>query len=422
MEKTFRENYKTHMKTILFFPITFNLAVTTMAITIARAISDDFHCHFASYGGEYEPLIEKAGFPHTRLEPRFTPQIVKRIYALDQGRQMGGLHTADTVRKMALGELELYRRLHPAAVVTGMNPSACISCPTAKIPLVWVIQSGMAMGAAARLGELKNVDMLDTAPTRWLPDQFKAKLSEMLLDIAYTAMAKTFNQVAIEYGLEPFRSFDDVLWGSDYQLVAEPPGFSALQFPPTSHFIGPLIARLDTPLPEEIINLPRDLPLIYFAMGSSGQPGIVARILAGFAGKPYRVIAPVKHLLGNRRVRIPDNVHVTGLLPYKANLMADLSVIHGGIGTVMTACLAGKPVVGVAMSPEQFLNIEMMVAKGFAIRIPQGSLTAERLCNSIDRLLADSTAQARASEYRKVVEAWDTPQHIRNFFCETFGR
>lgn len=409
------------MKTILFTPITFNLAVTTMAITIARALSADFNCHFASYGGEFEILIEKEGFPLTRLEPRFTPQTIERIYAIDQGRSVRPLHTVDVVRQMALGELELYRLLQPAAVVTGMNASCCISCPTAQIPLVWVIQSGMAMNTAARLGRLKNMDILDTASIHWLPDSIRVKLSEMLLSISFASLSRSFNQVAIEYGLKPYRCFDDVLWRSSYQLVAEPPGFSDLQFPPTAHFIGPLIARLNTPLPEEILNLPRDLPIVYFAMGSSGQPEIVARIIASFAGKPYRVIAPVKHLLEKRSVHIPNNVLVTGLLPYKANLLADISVIHGGIGTVMTACLAGKPVVGVAMSPEQFLNLECLVSKGLAIRISQESLTAERLCHSIERLLADTTAQEKAREYQKVVEEWDTPQHIRKFFCEKFG-
>jgi UDP:flavonoid glycosyltransferase YjiC (YdhE family) len=267
------------------------------------------------------------------------------------------------------------------------------------------------------------MDMLDTAPIRWLPDGFRVKLSEMLLGVSHALISRSFNQVAVEYGLEPFDSFDEVLWRGSYQLVAEPPGFSALQFPPTAHFIGPLIARLDAPLPEKILNLPRDLPIVYFAMGSSGRPGIAARIVAGFAGKPYRVIAPVKYLLEKQSVQIPDNVLVTDWLPaLEANRLADIAVTHGGHGTVMNACLSGKPVVGVAMSPEQLLNLECLAAKGFAIRIPIGSLTAERLCASIDRLLADPSAQARASEYRKVVEEWDTPQHIRRFFCETFGR
>jgi UDP:flavonoid glycosyltransferase YjiC (YdhE family) len=73
------------------------------------------------------------------------------------------------------------------------------------------------------------------------------------------------------------------------------------------------------------------------------------------------------------------------------------------------------------MSPEQYINLENLAQKGFAIRIPQGSLTADRLCDSIERLLADPLAQKKAREYQKVVEEWDTTQHIRKFFGETFG-
>jgi UDP:flavonoid glycosyltransferase YjiC (YdhE family) len=222
--------------------------------------------------------------------------------------------------------------------------------------------------------------------------------------------------------LEPYHCFDEVLWRSSHQLVAEPPGFSNLQFPSTAHFIGPLIARLNVPLPDEILNLPRDLPIVYFAMGSSGWPEIVARIIAGFAGKLYRVIAPVKYQLDKQPVQIPDNVLVTDwLLALEVNRLADIAVTHGGHGTVMNACLSGKPVVSVAISPEQFLNLECLVAKGFAIRIPRCSLTPDRLCDSIEKLLADKTAQDKAREYQKVIEEWDNPQHIRSFFCETFG-
>jgi UDP:flavonoid glycosyltransferase YjiC (YdhE family) len=213
------------------------------------------------------------------------------------------------------------------------------------------------------------------------------------------------------------------LFSRDYHLLAaEPPGFSDLPLPPNARFVGPLITRLDMPLPDEVLNLPRDRPVVYFAMGSSGRADVIARIIAGFAGKSYRVIAPVKHLLGKESVQIPDNVLVTNWLPaHKASLLADISVIHGGIGTVMTACLAGKPVVGVAMSPEQFINLENLAKKGFTIHIPKGSLTVDRLCDSIERLLADPVAQEKAREYQKVVEEWDNPQHIRRFFCETFG-
>lgn len=57
--------------------------------------------------------------------------------------------------------------------------------------------------------------------------------------------------------------------------------------------------------------MPRDKPLVYFAMGSSGKPALVAEILQGFRGKPYRVIAPVKSLIEEMHLDIPENVVAT---------------------------------------------------------------------------------------------------------------
>jgi UDP:flavonoid glycosyltransferase YjiC (YdhE family) len=192
--------------------------------------------------------------------------------------------------------------------------------------------------------------------------------------------------------------------------------------PSTYHYISPLIARLDLPIPKEIVQLPRDKPLVYFAMGSSGQPQVIAKIIAGFKGHPYRVIAPVARLLKGLNVPIPDNVLVTDWLPaHKINPMADISVIHGGIGTVMTACLAGKPVVGVSMMFEQEANIDCLVRKGFAMRIRKNRLTPERLCLAIETLLDDGEAQRKAQVFQKVVQASLDSASITRFFVNTFG-
>jgi len=410
------------MKTILFSPIAFNLAETTRAIEIAKALSNDFNCHFVSYGGAYEPMLEKSGFSHTRLEPRLTPQAIQKLYAFDHGHWIGAPYSLEAVRQMVLGELELFKRIKPVAVVTGTHPSNCISCPVAQIPLVCIVQSGMALNTAARRGRLKNLDVLDTVPIRWLPAGIRSKLSEWLLDIVLKVAARPFNQLAGEYGVKPIHHLEDFFLAGYHLLVTEPSGFSDPVFPSKAHFVGPLIAHLDAALPEEVLNLPRDLPLIYFTMGSTGHPDIVARIIEGFKGKPYRVIAPVKDLLGQQTVQIPENVLVTGLLPaLEVNRLADIAVIHGGIGTIMIACLAGKPVVGIAMSPEQLINLENLVAKGFAIRISKRELNTTNLCQTIDRLLADPVARQKALAYQVEVEKWDSQKLIRDYFCATFG-
>jgi len=122
----------------------------------------------------------------------------------------------------------------------------------------------------------------------------------------------------------------------DHTLLADIPewvSFSKVR--PSLHYIGPLPARIDRPIPPEVLSMPRDRPIVYFAMGSSGKPELLAEILAGFKGRPYRVIAPVKSRIEQATVVVPQNVTVTDFLPAdKVNPMADILVIHGGQNTV----------------------------------------------------------------------------------------
>jgi UDP:flavonoid glycosyltransferase YjiC (YdhE family) len=157
-------------------------------------------------------------------------------------------------------------------------------------------------------------------------------------------------------------------------------------------------------------------------MGSSGDSRIIAEILEGFRGKPYRVIAPVKKLLKDTPVDIPDNVVVTDWLPaHKVNPMARLSVIHGGLGTVMTACLSGTPIVGVGMHFEQEANLECVVRKGFAIRLRKRRVTAAEVMAAIDQLLHDPEAHRRAQEFKQIIEKYDAPANAARFLVQTFA-
>ncbi len=176
-------------------------------------------------------------------------------------------------------------------------------------------------------------------------------------------------------------------------------------------------------MPGEIRNIPRDKPLIYFAMGSSCTREIVARIIESFEGKPYRVIAPVKFQLSQvPNVHIPSNVLVTDWLPaIQANRIADLTVIHGGIGTVMTAALAGKPVVGVGMQMEQVANLACLERLGFAIRVRKSRNPSRKVQEAIARLLHDEGAKSRAASFAEVVARWDGPKLAAGRLVERYG-
>jgi UDP:flavonoid glycosyltransferase YjiC (YdhE family) len=255
------------------------------------------------------------------------------------------------------------------------------------------------------------IEMLDLPVIRRFPEKTLLWISRKVFKLA-NLIARPYDKVAKSYGLKPFKTMERLHEG-DYNLLAEPEEFCELKLPASYHYIGPLIGRLDTPIPDAILKLNRDKPVVYFAMGSSGQPKVIAQIIEGFSGKPYNVIAPVKSILNSQQVNIPPNVYITDWLPaHKVNPMADISVIHGGIGTVMTACLSGKPIVGVSMMPEQQFNVDCLVRKGFAHRISKNSLTPEKMCSTIEKLINDPVANKKALEFQKIIKKWDDPSII----------
>jgi UDP:flavonoid glycosyltransferase YjiC (YdhE family) len=410
-------------KSLLFAPAAYDLAETTRMIEIAKAVARHpdagraFDVRFISDGGDFEHLIEEEGFPLHRLEPRLTPEKIEFIFKVDKGETFAPVLSQTEALAMIDGEVRFLQEWKPAAVVTGYYITIPVSCRIGKIPLVWVIQSTwledfFAHGAGT-------TDGIRFRPLKAAADRFLMLLLSVFIRYA---MLNPVNRAAAHYGVPGYKTVFEY-WRGDLTLVAEPEEFTGVRLPEGYHYIGPLIARQNFPLPDAVRSIPHDRPVIYFAMGSSGTPEIVARIVESFAGRPYRVIAPIKsHLEKIPGVRIPPNVLVTDWLPaLEANRLADLSLIHGGIGTVMTAAYAGKPVVGVGMQPEQMANIAALVRKGFAIQVAKSKDPSKKVQHAIRRLLDDEEAKQKAGEFAKVMEKWDGPKAAADLLYRTYG-
>ena len=87
----------------------------------------------------------------------------------------------------------------------------------------------------------------------------------------------------------------------------------------------------------------------------------------------------------------------------------------------MTAALAGKPVVGIGMQPEQVANLAALVRKGFAIRIPKSKNPSRQVQAAITQLLHDEAALQKAKEFSRVVARWNGPQEAATLLYEKFG-
>ena len=407
---------------MIFSVAGYNLAETGRMLEIAKAVEGSFDVLFMSYGGQFERLIEEAGFTVRRMEPRLTRQKLKRLRVVLSGETWNtvGYFTSDELAPRVENEVALFKEVKPAAVLTGWCLSVTLSTRVANVPFVNVLHS-------TSITEYYEAG-LQTWPDRlyWLRWFFSDKrlnrrINRRILTASFPL--KPYHRIAKQYGLKPFENFIELLEG-DYTLLADIPEWVDLpRVGPNKRYVGPLVARIDVEVPREVAEVPKDKPIVYFAMGSSGKPKLVADIIEGFAGKPYRVIAPVKGLIEKLNVKIPSNVIVTGFLPaHKVNPMAEVSVIHGGQNTVMNACLSGTPIVGMGMHPEQEANLEACVRKGFAIRLNKWRDKAPRVHEAIEKQLENESAKDKVETFRMQLKKWSGPMNAARFFRETFGQ
>jgi UDP:flavonoid glycosyltransferase YjiC (YdhE family) len=412
------------MKTIVFAVAGYNLAETGRHIEIARACRDTFNIVFFSYGGAYENLIEEEGFTLKKMEPRLTEKQLSHVRKALSGETLNtvGYFSAKEMEPRVDNEIAFFKETRPACVLTGWCQSVMISTRVAGIPFINVLHS-TTITEYYKAGLQTWPDRSHLPFLNWFfsEDQLNRFTSRLVLKLKLPA--KPFNTLAKKYGLKEFKNFIDVLEG-DHILLADVPqwvGFSEIR--PNVHYIGPLPLRLNREIPRTITDIPKDNPIVYFAMGSSGKPGLIAEIIEGFQDKPYCVIAPVESHIKDMNVEIPPNVSVTGFVPaHKVNPMADISVIHGGQNTVMNACLSGTPIVGVGMHPEQQANLDACVRKGFAIRLSKKRVTAPALLQAIDNLLHDKKAKEAVVKFQKELMKWDGPANAANFLYENFGK
>lgn len=409
------------MKTLIFAAAGYNLAETTHMIEIAKEAKAYFNVVFICYGGKFEYLIEKEGFHLVAPEPRLTNQKIEHLYAVNRGEKADDYFTIVELQERVDSELRIYSEYDPVAVVTGWSHGTILSTRIAKIPIVQVIEStwtteyfeqGLGTWPDAKDGFFCRI-----CGDSYLNHKYNCDVLESKV---YT---QPFNHIANKYGLELFNNYYE-LFESEHTLLADIPEFANVkEIHKNRTFIGPIVAKLEGNIPDEIIKLKEaGEKIIYFAMGSTGDPLLIQDMLYAFGEQTYNVIAPIKDMVEKHQLNVPSNVIVTGFLPaHKVNPIADVCVIHGGIGTVLNACLSGTPFVGVGLKPEQEANIECCVRLGFAKRIKKKRLTAEAVLTAIDYLLESKKAKKNIEVFKSKLEKWDAPVLATQYLVKHFG-
>ena len=384
------------MSRILFSPESFNMGETTRCIEIARVARERGHTVlFHVYSPKYLGLLESAGLPVHLREPIMSDAEAEQIMALDQGRGVRHPFTTDMVRRRVAAELAAIRDFNADAVVIGSNLTMLLSARIAGVPIFYARPYAYSSTYFSK----KPVDGELAAPG-WLRAVARV--------LSYKPAS--FTRVAREHGLRLPRRTVDML-SADVNLICslftQLRGDSLVE-PDVG--VGPIYYLAPGELPQ-IVREPRERPLIYVGMGSSGSADILAQVLQQLSAAPVDVLVGGGVQLSDTRL-LGSNIHFAGTVPgtIPAHLLAghiDASMTHGGEGTVQTACLAGVPFAGIAMQAEQSWNIEECVRYGNALRFTKDDVRRGNVRDILDHLLSDEGMRARARQLGEAMRTMD---------------
>lgn len=374
-------------------------------IEVARALDPAHRAVFMGYEDDFVHLISEAGFEYHPCSPSWSAQERRRAIDFDQGKAIRSPFTRELVAARVAVERRMIRQHRAAAVVIGSNVTSMISARAEGVPLYYPVPFALTGPQVRQVRRFRFVagegpiegtaDRIATAAFRWV--YTRAPLAPRAL-----------SAVAQANGVPPLRTVASLLEADVNLVTVMPWELDDFALPENYQRVGPIFAHLGGEVPGLVRALAAaSEPLIYLGLGSSAPRELALAAATQLGALPINVVAPIRHYLEPGDV-VPPNIHVTDLLP--AHLLAglvDAAVLHGGQGTVQTACATGIPFVGMGLQPEQTWNVRVCQRQGNAIAFSPKHVSKPAFLTAVQRILDDPAYRHAAMRVRDQYERED---------------
>jgi UDP:flavonoid glycosyltransferase YjiC (YdhE family) len=393
------------------------LSETTRMLHIAQALrARGEPVVLATHGGPYTKVLDDAGMPYTLLTPGMdTARCARYLADLVQiGRPGLQLQPPDEVRRSVEAEVAFFRSCGARMAVTGFTLTAYLSTRAAGIPMA-ASHGGSWVPPVFERGLAPVPTTMSIPGTEWLPNWLKRRMANSSAS-RMTGPVKFLNTVAAELGVEPVPTLAALML-ADLTLVTDLPeilGVSARELeawrptPPAAFrrgtrlvYVGPMFARLDTPVPAAVQPfLDGSRPTAYVVLSSS-TPQMLRAVTARAREAGLRVIVGATiHDFGPNGD--PDVV-VAGILPsHEVMPCVDVAITMGGQGSVQTAMASGTPLVGIPLHPEQELNVDLAARQGMALAIAPRFAGTEKMTAAIRRVATEPAFRQQARRVQAI--------------------
>ncbi len=368
-----------------FFPPFHSLADTGRLVLIAKRFREmDGNAIFFSHGGQYEYLAKDNGFEIIQINPILSTGYIQEMWKYISTptykniiqSYFSFLFSTDYIQDSIEHEIDTFKKTEINMIVSAFVPSCSISTRVSEIPYVCIVSEAGAF-------QVRTPDMIENIFTRSLPQPMKLRFFNRFMSKT-KLFVKPFNKASKKFHVPSFRCIRDVYKG-DITLETNALEFINIfpdqQTVPTHDYVGPIL--LGHMLSEEFSeegkkqmeekiesHLKKPGRSILVTLGSVGRKDLFLRILRVLNKTNYNIVAVNVYGLDEKeKEEFHENIFIAPFIPFieKLHYMVDVSLIHGGQGTVYAAAYAGKPVIGFPLQLEQHSNLEKFVGHGAGI-------------------------------------------------------
>jgi UDP:flavonoid glycosyltransferase YjiC (YdhE family) len=333
--------------------------------------------------------------------------------ALAHGRP---LYDVAVLRAYVQDELEVIREMAPDVVVGDFRLSLAVSTRVTNTSYMAITNAYWSPYGRHRFP----VPELPMAERLGIP--IAQRLFHLARPFAFAYHTLPLNRVRKEYGL-PSLGFDlrRVYTEADHTLYADVPEMApTFGRPDNHHYLGPILWSPSVELPAWWQDVPRDRPVVYVNLGSSGRSELLPIVLDALADLPVFVVAAT---LGRSPPhRCPGNVRLAKFLPgERAAALASLVICNGGSPATHQALAVSTPVLGLASNMDQHLNMDGVQRLGAGILLRSEWADRSSVRAAVTRVLKDSRYSRAASELARILAAYHAPSHFQELLRGVAG-
>lgn len=396
---------------ILFIAEAVTLAHVARPVSLAYSLDPQrFDVHLAHHP-RYRQLLGPLEFTEHAIDS-ITPQ--QFMQALATGSP---LYDYATLSAYVEADLRLLAEVKPDIVVGDLRLSLAVSAELTGVPYVALSNAYWSPYCQQRY------IIPDLPMTRLLGPTLGQAVFSLARPVVFALHCLPMQRLRRSYGLTGV-GFDlrEVYTRANYTLYADVPDLFHMQhLPPHHRFIGPVVWSPRFPLPHWWQDVPRNKPILYLTLGSSGQAGLLPALIAALG--QLDVTALVSTAGAPAPQALPANVYLAAYLPgEEAVKLASLVVCNGGSPTTHQALVHGVPVIGVAGNLDQYLNMAAIAESGAGLCLRAGTCDSAKLVEAVNQLLPDATAHAAAKALAVRFATYHSSAEFSNVINEICNR